>query len=117
MEISVEEILENGGTLKISIIVGSAPTLVNSNNLIAAEHIKYKAPNSNDFITVLPKSEKMKNEDAWLMRGMCKELFINENDEVIFDIPPSKIYLIRSAAWLKAEQKIQEIKSNNALYS
>lgn len=100
MKAYTEEILPNGAKFRFTIIFCVKE---NSGELMAAELMEYKPDDKQEYFMVLPKAAQMNNEERFIMRGTFLEVFVNQNNEFVFELPITKVFRMRSEAWLKAE--------------
>lgn len=103
MNISVEEMLEDGSRFRYTILLGTAADIQNGSKFLAAELMEYKAKESRDYIMVLPKATQMSNEEKFIMRGSFQEIFVDTDYKFVFEMSLTKLFRMRSEAWLKAE--------------
>lgn len=111
MNISVEESLPDGSKFRFTVIVGEGK----GNQMIAAELLEYQPVHSHDYMMVLPKVAQMTNEEKFIMRGTFREIFVNQDNDYVFEIPISKLFRIRSEVWQKAENFIEFIEQQKVL--
>ncbi|MBQ0137955.1 MAG: hypothetical protein KBT36_01520 [Kurthia sp.] len=107
MQVSVVETLENGASFRFTVIFGRTA----ENEMAAAELLEYKPKNSQDYFMVLPKSAQLSVDEKQLLRGTFKESMVNSDYEHVFDMSLTKLFKIRSDAWIKAETVLEYIEN------
>lgn len=109
MKVTVDEILADGSQFRYTIMVGTFPMIGDGTKMAAAELMEYKANGSQEYMMVLPKASLLTNEEKVLMRGTFQEMFVTKKGEDVFKMPVTKLFRMRSEAWLKAEAITENI--------